>query len=248
MSTSPQNTECSRFVQKLSAASVLPDADQQALAELCTNVRVVRAKRDIISEGDEPEHIHIVLDGWAARYRVLQDGSRQITALLLPGDICDLHVTILARMDHSIMALTDTRIAFVAPQIMENLSIDRPQLGRALWRATLIDEAVLRSWIVNLGRRPAEERIAHLFCELHARLSLVGLVDNGHFSLPLTQEVIADSTGLTGVHINRMLQKLRNDGAILLKDGQLTILDVPKLAALANFDSQYLHREQLRQT
>jgi CRP-like cAMP-binding protein len=212
---------------------------------MCRNARTVGAKRDIISDGEKPDHVHLVLEGWAARYKILPDGSRQITAFLLPGDFCDLHVTILAQMDHGIMALCRTRVAYVPHQTMQDLPIDRPQLGRALWRATLVDEAVLRSWIVNLGRREALERIAHLFCELHARLSLVGLVADGQFRLPLTQDVIADATGLTAVHVNRVLKRLRGDDVITLRGGELTIPDVRKLGKIANFDPSYLHREHL---
>lgn len=237
---------CDRFIAKLSAATILSDADQQALAKMCSPVRTIPARHDIITQGDRPEHVHLVLDGWAARYKILSDGSRQITAFLIPGDFCDLHVTILDRMDHGITALTAARVAYVPQDVMEALPRDRPQIRRALWRATLIDEAVLRSWIVNIGRRPADERIAHLLCELHARLALVGLVDDGQFRLPLTQEVIADATGLTAVHVNRMLQKLRADGLLTLTSGELTILDVHKLKDLAGFDPDYLHRGRLR--
>jgi CRP-like cAMP-binding protein len=176
---------------------------------------------------------------------VVADGSRQIVAFLIPGDFCDLHVTLLREMDHGIVALTPVKIAVVSQQIMIDLPIDRPTVGRALWRATLVDEAVLRSWVVNIGRREAFERIAHLFCELHARLTLVGLVNGGHFALPLTQEVLADATGLTPVHVNRMLQKLRTDGLITLKSGELTILDLPALQQIAGFDPYYLSRERL---
>jgi CRP-like cAMP-binding protein len=241
------DTGCDRFVAKLSAASHLPSEDAEALAQLCANVRTIAAKHDVISEGDRPDHVHIVLEGWAARYKILPDGTRQITAFLIPGDFCDLHMTMLAQMDHGILALTRCRVAYVPHRLMEDLPLDRPRLGRALWRVTLVDEAVLRSWIVNLGRRDAAERIAHLFCELHARLALVGLVRDERFDLPLTQDVIADATGLTSVHVNRVLQKLRGDGLITLASGQLTILDVDGLRKLAGFDPNYLHRERLRQ-
>lgn len=237
---------CERFISKLSAASTLSLDDGEKLAALCKRVRTAAAKSDIISEGERPGHVHIMLEGWAARCKALQDGSRQITAFLIPGDFCDLHVSILRQMDHSIVAVTDACFACVSSEVMDDLPIAHPELGRALWRATLIDEAILRSWIVNIGRREGRERIAHLFCELYARLSLVGLVDGNQFALPLTQDVIADATGLTPMHVSRLLKRLRGENLITLGDGYLTINDIGRLRDVASFDPSYLHREKLR--
>lgn len=244
-STAAKSHGCDRLIAKLGAASSLSSLDEAAVRQMCSNVREVQARRDIISEGDKPEHVHVILEGWAARYKLLPDGSRQIVAFLIPGDFCDLHVTILREMDHGIVALTPARVAFVPHKVMEDLPIDRPSLGRALWRATLVDEAVLRSWIVNVGRRDARIRIAHLVCELYARLSLVGLAADGEFEFPLTQGVIADATGLTPVHVNRMLQQLRADELIVLESNRLKLPDIAALAKVAGFDSNYLHRERL---
>jgi CRP-like cAMP-binding protein len=241
----PTVDSCDRLVAKLDVASNLSPCDKEAIRGMCSNVREFAAKRDVISEGESPDHVHVMIEGWAARYKVVADGQRQIVAFLIPGDFCDLHVTILREMDHSIVALTPAKVAFVPQETMEELPINRPHLCRALWRATLIDEAILRSWIVNIGRREALGRIAHLFCELHARLALVGLADSGQFALPLTQQVIADATGLTPVHISRMLQQLRADGQIVLKKGELTIVDLEALRKVADFDPSYLHRDSL---
>lgn len=243
--TAVNSLGCDRLIAKLGAASSLSSLDEAAVRAMCSNVREVQAKRDIISEGDKPEHVHVILEGWAARYKILPDGSRQIVAFLVPGDFCDLHVTILRQMDHGIVALTPAKVAFVPHRAMEDLPLNRPALGRALWRSTLVDEAVLRSWIVNVGRRDARVRIAHLFCELHARLALVSLASDGEFELPLTQEVIADATGLTPVHVNRMLQQLRADGLIVLESNHLTVPDLAALSKIAGFDPNYLHRGRL---
>lgn len=236
---------CERFIAKLGAASSLSDDEKLALRTLCSDTRVVPAKRHIIREGDNPEHIHIILNGWAARYKIQKDGSRQIVAFLLPGDVCDLHVTILRRMDHGIVAIGQVEVAFVPAETMEDVPLERPNVLRALWRATLIDEAVMRAWIANIGRRVAIERIAHLFCELHARLALIGLVTDGQFALPVTQEDIADAMGLTSVHVNRVLKVLRTQDLVRVTDGELEILDVAALRELCGFDATYLHPEQL---
>lgn len=245
---SAASRECERFVAKLDATSILAEDEKQTLRELCVDTRTVQARHDIIREGETSEQVHIVLKGWAARYKSLRNGSRQIVALVLPGDFCDLHVTILRKIDHGIVALTPAQVAYVPRRQMEEVLLHRPALARALWRATLVDEAVLRSWIVNLGRRNATARIAHLICELHARLALIGLAKDGHFRLPLTQEVIADAMGLTSVHVNRVLQKLRAGKLIVLEGGELTILDIGKLRRLAGFDPNYLQHEHLQKS
>ena len=234
-----------RLVLKLSGPADLSEEDRRAVEELCGRVRSFKARHHIIREGDSPKYVHVMMEGWAARYKMLDDGSRQITAFLLPGDFCDMHVAILGEMDHGILAITDAQVALVPSETMEELPRQRPELGRALWWATLVDEAVLRDWIVNIGRRHADKRIAHLFCELHARLKLVGLVEGDQFDLPLTQEVIADALGLTPVHVNRMLQNLRAEGMIALKRGELRILDIAGLHGFAGFDPNYLHRGKL---
>lgn len=184
--------------------------------------------------------MHVLLDGWAARYKILPNGSRQIVGLLIPGDVCDLQITVLGEMDHSIVALTTARIGYVSRSLIKDLHLKRSNLGTSLWRYTMVGEAILRSWVVNLGQRDAAERIAHLLCEVRDRLKLVGLVRGRRFALPLTQEVMADALGLTSAHVNRVLQRLRARGFIILYNGEVTILDDAGLGALAGFDPAYL--------
>src|SRR5438067_5012869 len=207
-----------------------PSAEEQAnLEAACGKLHGFDAKQDIISEGDRPNHIHLIVEGWAARYKLLPDGSRQITALLIPGDFCNIHTTILGQMDHGIVALTACQVAYVSAQSIDELTANSAKLTRAFWWATLVDEAVMRQWIVNNGRRDAFEAIAHLLCEMHLRMRIVELGDDDRFSMPLTQEEIADATGLTPIHTNRILQRLRADGLIELKKRVLTILNVEAL-------------------
>ncbi|HEV2747775.1 MAG TPA: Crp/Fnr family transcriptional regulator [Allosphingosinicella sp.] len=240
-------TDRNPLLRKLDNVTRLSGDDRAALADACRDTREFAAHHDIISEGDKPDHVHLILDGWAARYKVVPDGARQITAYLIPGDFCDLHVTILREMDHGIAALTPVTAAFIPHDRMEALTRQRPALTRALWWATLVDEAVLRAWIVNLGRRDAYQSVAHLMCELHVRMKNIGSVTEGKFDLPLTQEEIADTLGLTPVHTNRVLQRLRGEGLIELKARQLTILDGGRLRQAAGFDPNYLHsRQQVR--
>lgn len=229
------------LVAKLATVAELREADVEKLIALCDDIRVVPAKRDILTEGERPDHVHVILDGWAARYKMLPDGARQIVAFLIPGDFCDLHVATLGHMDHGIAALTNCRVAYIPSAELDVLTAGHNGLTKALWWATLVDEGVLREWILNVGRRGAFERIAHLLCELHARMQMVGLVDKDRFALPLTQEQLADATGLTAVHVNRTLQRLRKDGLIEIGSGSLLIPNVRALREVAGFTGNYLH-------
>ena len=234
------------LTRRLEAVGDLPDADKEALDHLCRHKREICARQHIIRQGDQPDYVQLIISGWAARYKLLPDGQRQITAFLIPGDFCDLHITILKKMDHSILALTPTTVASIPAEEMEELPLQRPMLARALWWSTLVDEAVLREWLVSAGRRSAYEALAHLLCELHARLSRVGLVADERFELPITQEELADAIGITAVHVNRMLQRLRRQGLVQWLERKLTILDSAALCKAGGFDPSYLHPEGLR--
>jgi CRP-like cAMP-binding protein len=228
------------LVAKLETRAPLSAEDRDALNALYADPREMGARRNVIREGDRPDHVHLMVEGWAARYKLLPDGARQITAFLIPGDFCDLHVTILGAMDHSISTLTRSKIAFIPRARMEALT-ERPSLAKAFWWSTLVDEAILRSWIVNIGRRDAYEAIGHLMCELHVRMKNIGLVDGDRFDLPLTQEEIGDALGLTSVHVNRVLQRLRSEDMISLRQGVLTIHDYRRLEEASGFNANYLH-------
>lgn len=232
------------LIAKLQTVANVRDSDVEQLIAICVDERLVAAKKHILLEGDRPDHVHVILEGWAARYKTLRDGSRQIVAFLIPGDFCDLHVAILGQMDHSILALTRCRVAYIPSAQLDALTSGHNGLTKALWWATLVDEGVLREWILNVGRRNAYERIGHLLCELHARMQMVGLVDDDRLALPLTQDHLADATGMTPVHINRILQRLRSENLIEIGSGSLAILDVPKLREAVGFDGNYLHIKQ----
>jgi CRP-like cAMP-binding protein len=230
----------SPLVTKLETLAGLADEDREALTALCEDPREMGPRRSVIREGERPDHVHLMVEGWAARYKLLSDGARQITAFLIPGDFCDLHVTILGEMDHSITTLTRAKVAYIPRSKMDAVT-ERPKLAKAFWWATLVDEAVLRAWIVNVGRRDAFEAIGHLMCELYVRMKNVGLADNHCYQWPLTQEELGDALGLTPVHVNRVLQRMRADELISFKAGLLTIHDYRRLEAASGFNPNYLH-------
>lgn len=232
------------FLLKIASAghpsAALGVEERDLLLSACSNVRTVPARRDIIREGDNPEYVHMVVSGWICRYKTLPNGSRQIVAFLLPGDFCDMHVTMLDSIDHNIGTLTNCTVALLPKEAIFALA-QSPRISCALWWGGLVDEAILRSWIVNLGRRDAFERIAHLICELHARLCNVGLTTDGSFDLPLTQEELADALGLTSVHVNRSLKLLRERSLATMTKGLITIHDMTALRKAAGFSANYLH-------
>lgn len=229
------------LVRKLSYFTDLTDADRAAVESLCGHRVTVEAKRVLIHEGERPNDVFLLLEGWGYRYKLLPDGSRHIFAYLLPGDLCDIHVFILKTMDHNLGLLNRATVAVIPRETMLEVMDRHPRIARALWWATLVDEAVLREWLVNIGKRDAYMRVAHLFCELWMRMRAVDLADGGSFDLPLTQEELGDTMGLTAVHVNRTLQRMRGEGLITLEKKQLTIHDPARLIADAEFRPNYLH-------
>lgn len=231
-----------RFIQKLQGYGPLGGESVQALRDITSAPRTVLARKDLIREGDKPGPVIVILDGWAARYKVLPSGTRQIMAFLMPGDTCDLHINMLAEMDHSIVTVTTVTFATIPGSIMNELFDAHPEIARAMYVAQLIDEGTLRSWIVSLGRRSSIERVAHLLLELFLRAVRIGISSGQSMDLPLSQAVLADAMGMTPVHINRVLQELRRSGAIELQRGVLRIQDPAALTHLSGFDENYLHK------
>ncbi|WP_246184981.1 Crp/Fnr family transcriptional regulator [Paracoccus aestuariivivens] len=225
--------------RKLSNGAALQDSDHARLDELMRHWKAIPAKSDIISQGDDPEYVHAILDGISCRYKILPDGRRSIMDLLIPGDFCDMNIAILGRMDHSIGTLTPCRVAYISRSEIEELLFDFPRIARAMWWATLVDEAILREWLVNMGQRRSDRQMAHLLCELYLRYAAIGWPDE--FALALTQEQLADTLGITVVHAQRVIAALRQDGLIALRDRQITIPDIARLMEFSEFNPDYLH-------
>lgn len=231
------------LLRKLANFTQLSAEESNAVDECCNDVREVGAREDIISQGDRTGGVKLLLEGFACRYKVLEDGRRQIVSYFVPGDLCDLRVFILKRMDHSIGAIVASRVATISPENVLKLTSTYPTLTRALWWSTLVEEAILREWIVNVGQRNALERMAHLFCELLYRFRAVDLNEGLSCTLPLTQVELAETLGLSSVHVNRTLQELRRQKLITLEGGTLTIQDLPALKEVSFFNADYLHLE-----
>lgn len=228
------------LIRKAELFGPLSDDDKRFLEEVVASPRDVAAQTDLAREGESSDFVRLILDGFACRYKLLADGSRHIMAYLVPGDMCDFQVFILKEMDHSIGTLARSKVVDIPRKRILELT-ERPAIARAFWMMSLVDAATLREWLVNLGQRPAEERVAHLFCELHLRMKSVGLADGNSFSLPITQVELGDTMGITGVHANRVLRSLRADKLITLKHKELVILDPARLYEMSGFNPNYLH-------
>jgi CRP-like cAMP-binding protein len=234
------------WTMKMEQFTAFSDMEKRRLDELICAKRDEHApKQDIIADGAHSDHCHVVLTGLACRYKVLRDGGRQIMAFLIPGDLCDAEIFILKEMDHGVAAITPTTTALIPAEAMKTLLRETSSLGEALWWGTMTDLGVLRERIVDEGRRSAYVRIAHLLYEMLVRYRMVELTDGNSFVFPITQADLADATGLTPVHANRMLQKLRADGLIRLVGGVVTVLDPDRLKSAAQFNGAYLHLDRV---
>ena len=229
------------FVRKLQSFVALTPAAVEALRNASSTSHVIQSGQVIVAEGDEPRSAHAILEGFACRYKILPGGGRQIVDFLLPGDLVDGHMLFMAQMDHDVGALSPCRITDIPHRTLLALTEQHPTIARALWWSALVQGSIAREWILNNGRRLADQRIAHLLCELCFRLTSVGLVQDHHFQLPITQTDLADASGLSVVHTNRVLQKLRRSRLIVLEGSTLTVDNLNKLEHFAGFDSAYLH-------
>jgi CRP-like cAMP-binding protein len=231
----------SAFITKLASFVDLGDDEISILEHLSSNPEERRRGEVLVEQGQRSDRVNLIVTGWAYRYKVLNDGRRQILGYLLPGDLCDLHASLLREMDHSIGLLTDAQIVTIPSEVLNSVIRRHSSLARAFWRAALVEEAILREWLTNVGQRDAVSRIAHHLCELWFRMMSVGLVSaDDEFDLPLTQEEIGDALGLTTVHVNRTIQRLRLQGLIKLKQKRLTVLDPQRLLQATDFDATYL--------
>jgi CRP-like cAMP-binding protein len=236
------------LIRKLERFTALAEEDKRAL-EAAANykIRHVGAREDVIHEGDKPKHVNLMLEGYACRYKSIEDGRRQIVSFFIPGDICDARMFMLKQMDHSIGTLSSARLAEIPGEMFLEMVEKSPTLMRALWWNTLVEEAIAREWTLNVGQRSAYERTAHLLCEFFIRLKVVGLTNGDSCELPMTQAELADALGLSTVHVNRTLQELRANRLITLRGKTLVIHDLRALEEAGLFNATYLHHERALQ-
>jgi CRP-like cAMP-binding protein len=232
-----------RVVRRLETRVRLDSDDRAAIHALPVTNRTLESATYMVREGEQVENCILLLSGFAYRHKITGDGQRQIMSVHMPGEFLDLQNSLLGIADHNVQALTRCEVATVPVSALRKLADDRPLVGRAMWIDTLIDAAIFREWIVNVGRRDSISRLSHLLCEFALRLKAAGLAEDRRYELPMTQEQLADCTGLTPVHVNRVLKELGRLGLILRDKRSVEILEWDRLRQIGDFNTRYLHLE-----
>jgi CRP-like cAMP-binding protein len=232
------------LARKLSGYDLVSEEEMRVLEQAIRGVRHFESGQELVGVDDRPANSSILVEGWAARSKTLEDGGRQLTAIHIPGDFVDLHSFLLRKMDHSVIALSPCRVASVPHDRLRVISETQPHLTRLLWLNTLVDAAIHRNWIVAMGRMSASSRMAQLICELYVRLEGVDLARGYEFEFPLTQPVMADVLGLSLVHVNRSLREIRNRNLVAWRSRMIKILDWEQMVEFSQFDPTYLSRRQ----
>jgi CRP-like cAMP-binding protein len=236
-----QKSVLAPMLDKLEQRGPLDSGDRDAVLALPHRVIKFRPQEYVVREGDQPQNTCLILDGFAFRHKVAGNGGRQIFSIHMKGDLADLQNSLLGTADHNLQALTHVEVALIPVEAIRAIAFARPSVGRAMWNETLIEASIFREWILNVGRRDARTRAAHMLCEFALRLELAGLSERDNYELPMTQEQLADALGLTSVHVNRTLMGLREDGLIVRTQRSVQIDDWHELAKVGDFDSAYLH-------
>jgi len=235
------NEPAAGLLKKLGRLTTLDPEERQILAALPYRLEAVPPGTLLVSEGDVVTQCCVLVEGFACRHKTTAEGKRQIVSFHLAGDILDIQHLMLDRADHDVETITSANVAWVPTDRLRALALERPNIGQALWRDVLIDASVFREWVLNVGQRDARTRIAHMLCEFAARAIRAGVATEHDCLLPLTQEQIGDATGLTAVHVNRMLRYLRETGALSAVQKGVRIEDFRLLGEISSFDPSYLH-------
>jgi CRP-like cAMP-binding protein len=238
----PSDAIPAALVRRLRTSAGISDEDIREIETLPITVRDYPAERPVVRDGERATECCLVIEGFCMRSKTIADGKRQILSIHIPGEIPDLMSLFLHVMDHDLSTLTPCRLGFIKHETLQKLHRSRPNVAEIFWRDTLIDAAMFREWIVNVGQRPAPARLAHVIVELQERLKVIGRVNGNSFEMPLTQEQIGEALGITAVHANRVIKQLRQDGIVELHRGRVTVLNEHKLLELADFDNRYLHQ------
>jgi CRP-like cAMP-binding protein len=215
--------------------------EKQILEDSVAEVRSLPPRHRLVRAGQPVQTSTLLLEGFICRYMDDRDGLRQLVAVHIPGDFVDLHAFPMKRLDHDVATLGPVKVATFDHATLKTITERHPHLTQRLWFSTLLDAAMHREWIFRMGRLGAEGRVAHLFCEIYARLSMVGLAKDGCYTLPMTQPDLAEACGITGVHVNRVLRLLRERKLVTFRANTVEIMDPAGLASVGEFHPDYLY-------
>lgn len=232
------------MIEALARNAYLSEADREALLALPYKLRTLEAQSYTIREGDPPEQCYVLVSGFAYRQKMTGEGARQIVAIHIPGEALDFQNLYLDVADHSVQMLTRGEVAMIPRADLRQLAQARPAIAHAILIAILIEASIFREWVLNVGRRDARTRLAHVLCEFGARLQSAGLAGDNGFELPMTQEQLADVLGLTPVHVNRTIKLLEADGLLQRNRRMLSFPDWKALRDVGDFNTRYLHLQQ----
>jgi len=237
----PPEHPLQNLLRKLQLHHRLGAEDRQAVLDLPFKRRLLEAQSYLVREGDVPDRCAVIVSGYAFRHKLTGDGSRQILAIHIPGEAVDFQNMFLDEADHNVQMLTRGEVAEIPRHSLEELALARTEVGRAILITTLVEASIFREWTLNIGRRDARSRIAHLLCEFAYRLTAQGLSPGSDYELPMTQEQLADATGLTAVHVNRVLKGLVAEGLIERDRRVIRFPDFKRMRDVGDFNARYLH-------
>lgn len=235
-------TITSALMTRLRTTSALDEQDVGSIRSLPAVIRHYAPGQAIVRDGDRPAVCCLISQGFCVRSKTTSNGRRQILSIHIPGEIPDLQSLHLHVLDHDLTTLTECTLGFISHVSLREITRQRPNVAEVFWRDTLIDAAMFRDWIVNVGQRAAPSRLAHIVVELRERLRVIGMVQGARFEMPLTQEQLGEAMGITSVHVSRIVKQLREDNVLELHRGSVTVIDEQKLLELADFDGLYLHQ------
>jgi CRP-like cAMP-binding protein len=229
------------LVRKLASHFPLSADDRASILALPHTMRRFDPATYLVREGEVPHQCAVLVSGYAFRHKSSSSGARQIVSMHVPGDPLDFQHLFLDEADHNVQTLTRGDAAIVPRAAIRDLMLARPTIAQSIVVNILIDASILREWVLNVGQRSARERVAHLLCEFAVRLDAQGLAGSDGYTLPMSQEQIGDATGLTAVHVNRMLKELQAEGLVDRLGRAVTFPDPGGLREVADFNERYLH-------
>ena len=236
----------SLMLRKLELHAFLPEEDRQAVLALPHTMRTLEPQSYTVREGDPPLACVVLVSGFAYRQKITGDGGRQIVAIHIPGEPLDFQNLFLDVADHNVQTLTRAELAFIPREAIQRIARERPHVAHAILVATLVEASIFREWVLNVGRRDARARLAHVLCEFAVRLEAQGLASEYGYELPMTQEQLADSLGLTSVHVNRTLKLLESEGLIVRNKRNVAFPDWKRMRTVGDFNQRYLHLDRQR--